>query len=634
MKLIDGRNKCFILHSRLSIDKAESACDEINALLPQPITLQENVDYRKAFNDLGTEQAVAIKSACHGTVTMTSSKNNATWNIFPIDQQVNVVCEQKTHSYYCIEKSKRSRRDLNNLTFYNRLNDAYKEKVKKSKPGWSHVSNWWRNSNKKPTRKPIPTRLPTTSQSKIKLPTSHSNKPKAPTLNINPINAKPSWKPQTSKKPTNRLENTNFKLKPKPSPSTFKNLAYASTYFPTRQKIKRKFFVKPVKQCTLPNAVNGTLDGKFYCFADLGNGSYENAEAKCNAKNAKLPVPLNKRYLDDLITITKLLGIDQTTEIVLGVKYLPAQGFWADSNKFRIVQNNWWLNQPLPQNLANRKNLMHFGVHNFQHYYASFCLQRKKWKKEKGSDEGKIICQQELKDLTWRLRSNAVIVSDKPENYSHLTAWDRTFTCESGHVAYRLLLIDVVSGHLRMEYSYKDSYDVHLPKRSTISQEKFTKNELFDVSWDNIDVIKQHYRRFLKTNFSIEIPYTNDSVQYLSNFDNVNDFLFWRLLDTNFIRLIYKRKQAHFYEWDQLLGPITMSNYDKMQIQFQCLKYGQKCPIGYYGKIPNCLDVDECAEHYTNKCNHNARCINQDGGYLCQCKDGFYGNGLKCFGNF
>ena len=43
--------------------------------------------------------------------------------------------------------------------------------------------------------------------------------------------------------------------------------------------------------------------------------------------------------------------------------------------------------------------------------------------------------------------------------------------------------------------------------------------------------------------------------------------------------------------------------------------------------------VHECAEAYTNDCHRlHAVCINQIGGYLCQCENGFYGTGLDCSG--
>ena len=58
-------------------------------------------------------------------------------------------------------------------------------------------------------------------------------------------------------------------------------------------------------------------------------------------------------------------------------------------------------------------------------------------------------------------------------------------------------------------------------------------------------------------------------------------------------------------EWDQLLGPLTLSKYDRMQFQFRCLKgffcftpclryYRNKTPVTFK-RVPKWLDsqVDE-----------------------------------------
>ena len=43
------------------------------------------------------------------------------------------------------------------------------------------------------------------------------------------------------------------------------------------------------------------------------------------------------------------------------------------------------------------------------------------------------------------------------------------------------------------------------------------------------------------------------------------------------------------------------------------------------------LDVDECAEQMDN-CHLDANCINTEGDFQCQCKDGFMGSGISCTG--
>ena len=45
------------------------------------------------------------------------------------------------------------------------------------------------------------------------------------------------------------------------------------------------------------------------------------------------------------------------------------------------------------------------------------------------------------------------------------------------------------------------------------------------------------------------------------------------------------------------------------------------------------LDVDECTKG-THSCDVNAVCANTLGSYNCTCKDGFYGDGINCTGNY
>jgi len=44
-------------------------------------------------------------------------------------------------------------------------------------------------------------------------------------------------------------------------------------------------------------------------------------------------------------------------------------------------------------------------------------------------------------------------------------------------------------------------------------------------------------------------------------------------------------------------------------------------------------DVNECTEE-THNCDVDAVCNNTRGSYNCTCKDGFYGDGINCTGNY
>ena len=56
------------------------------------------------------------------------------------------------------------------------------------------------------------------------------------------------------------------------------------------------------------------------------------------------------------------------------------------------------------------------------------------------------------------------------------------------------------------------------------------------------------------------------------------------------------------------------------------LTYCDEIPLGV-------LDIDECVIQ-TDKCDDNAVCNNTQGFYLCTCKEGFYGSGKSCIGNY
>ena len=46
--------------------------------------------------------------------------------------------------------------------------------------------------------------------------------------------------------------------------------------------------------------------------------------------------------------------------------------------------------------------------------------------------------------------------------------------------------------------------------------------------------------------------------------------------------------------------------------------------------ISDCKDVDECVSTETNQCNEMATCTNNDGSYICECMDGWDGDGKTC----
>jgi hypothetical protein len=53
------------------------------------------------------------------------------------------------------------------------------------------------------------------------------------------------------------------------------------------------------------------------------------------------------------------------------------------------------------------------------------------------------------------------------------------------------------------------------------------------------------------------------------------------------------------------------------------------CVGGYELRSGVCIDADECADH-SAACDANAACLNQDGGYACECMAPYVGDGMRC----
>uniref|UniRef100_A0AC34Q6P6 Uncharacterized protein n=1 Tax=Panagrolaimus sp. JU765 TaxID=591449 RepID=A0AC34Q6P6_9BILA len=62
----------------------------------------------------------------------------------------------------------------------------------------------------------------------------------------------------------------------------------------------------------------------------------------------------------------------------------------------------------------------------------------------------------------------------------------------------------------------------------------------------------------------------------------------------------------------------------------ECINGACKCQLGYISNDNSeCVDIDEC-KMGTSSCHPFANCINRDGTYDCQCREGYVGNGRSC----
>ena len=142
-------------------------------------------------------------------------------------------------------------------------------------------------------------------------------------------------------------------------------------------------------------------------------------------------------------------------------------------------------------------------------------------------------------------------------------------------MAYRFIYLDSVSSHLRLEYEFQNKSRVLLEKHADFNTAKFSNNGLFNIK---STLLRNNMKNetlingYLATDFYANIKQKIQGTKFVSNFDDANKYLFWTILETETIHLLYDRKPKLYSEWDQLLGPLTLSKYDRMQFQFRCFE--------------------------------------------------------------
>ena len=137
------------------------------------------------------------------------------------------------------------------------------------------------------------------------------------------------------------------------------------------------------------------------------------------------------------------------------------------------------------------------------------------------------------------------------------------------------MFLDSVSNHLRLEYEFKNKSRVLLEKDADFNVTEFADSKFFSMKSSSLrnKVSRETLiNGFLATDFYANIMQKINGTRFVSNFDDANKHLFWTIVETEAIHILYDRKPKLYSEWDQLLGPLTLSRYDRMQFQFRCLK--------------------------------------------------------------
>ena len=137
------------------------------------------------------------------------------------------------------------------------------------------------------------------------------------------------------------------------------------------------------------------------------------------------------------------------------------------------------------------------------------------------------------------------------------------------------MFLDSVGTHLRLEYEFQNKSRILLEKHADFNVKEFSDNKFFNMkstllrnNVNNNTLING----YLATDFYANIKQKAHGTRFVSNFDKASETLFWTIIETETIHLLYDRKPKLYSEWDQLLGPLTLSKYDRMQFQFKCLK--------------------------------------------------------------
>ena len=189
-----------------------------------------------------------------------------------------------------------------------------------------------------------------------------------------------------------------------PQQNTQQPTSYFVTMVQAFNNIIYPSFIQPVRICTLPNSINGLLDGKTFCFALIGKAEMKDAEQICTDLNARLPLPKDPTENQDFIKVIDRLGLSdfigiQDESIILDLNYTSdpnqEQQDLLNPTKTNINIKERWLNsdfnQVLFQNWAYNSRKPKISGHQYGAIGTDY-----KWYSHFGNKTGTVVCQQEL----------------------------------------------------------------------------------------------------------------------------------------------------------------------------------------------------------------------------------------------
>ena len=123
------------------------------------------------------------------------------------------------------------------------------------------------------------------------------------------------------------------------------------------------------------------------------------------------------------------------------------------------------------------------------------------------------------------------------------------------------MFLDVVNNHLRIEFESKNVSRILLSKNHNLDVKSLTSNKIFNVKsilrenkMDNETLLNG----LLSTDFYARINKKDRMVKVVSNFNNLVDHLFWTIIETESVQLIYDRKPKLYRKWFSTLKIISI----------------------------------------------------------------------------
>ena len=93
----------------------------------------------------------------------------------------------------------------------------------------------------------------------------------------------------------------------------------------------RQSLAERTEVCSLKNAIDVNINGRFFCLANIGQRKHKDAHRSCQNLNSTLPLPKSIKENYHFIESFKRLGIEEkmndfSTKIVLDVRRLQNTG--------------------------------------------------------------------------------------------------------------------------------------------------------------------------------------------------------------------------------------------------------------------------------------------------------------------